>query len=300
MSSYFQVDRGLFTSSVWLTGTPEERVLWLWLLGNRDDAGVVPFRELAIADGAKLPRAVVDAALAKFASPDPDSRTADNEGRRIGRTLDGFFRILNHERYYSKDYSTPRWRRWKDRQHANALANAQTPLATKDKDKDNGTDTPPTPLGGEGTTDHRRDRKTSRRRGQLHPDAQAVADRFVAAFNGTFGRRVSALPPLVDDVSARLTAGYQPDQLVAVAILTDAQGLRDDLRRDLQPRWLLRVGAHPRATRDGGTAGGKDWIGAALDRASGTRLWPRHVEVARDVGVLDELHRLGCRISEDS
>lgn len=135
--TFFPVDRDIFSSSIWLTGTPEERCLWWWLLGNKDDDGVVRQRELAIADGAKLPRATVEAALQKFSEPDPDSRTRDNDGRRIARTPEGFVRILNHELYYSKDYSTPRWRRWKERQRANALANDPTPLPTKDKDKDN-------------------------------------------------------------------------------------------------------------------------------------------------------------------
>jgi hypothetical protein len=124
MAGYFQVDRGIFTSSIWITGTPEERVLWLWLLGNKDDDGVVRHRELAIADGAKLARKEVADALGRFSEPDPDSRTGDNEGRRIALTDEGFVRILNHELYHTKDYSTPRWRKWKDRQRPNALANA--------------------------------------------------------------------------------------------------------------------------------------------------------------------------------
>ena len=141
MSGFFPIDRGIFTSSVWLSGSPEERLLWFWLLGNKDDDGVVRHRELAIADGAKLPRAAVEAALAKFAEPDPDSRTRDNDGRRIERTEDGFVRVLNHERYYSRDYSTPRWRRWKARQRANALASLENVGSTKDTDKDKDKDT---------------------------------------------------------------------------------------------------------------------------------------------------------------
>ncbi len=115
MTGFFQVDRDIFTSSVWLASTPEEKVLWLWLLGNRDDDGVVRHRELAIAFGTGLPRVVIEAGLHKFLEPDSDSRTKANEGRRIDRTEDGFVRILNHELYYSKDYSTPRWKRWKER-----------------------------------------------------------------------------------------------------------------------------------------------------------------------------------------
>lgn len=116
--SFFPLDRELFTSSLWLEGSPEERCLWIWLIANRDQSdGVVRHREVAIAAGARLPREVVDAALAKFEAPDPDSRTRTNDGRRIDRTNgEGFVRILNHELYVNKDYSTPRWRRWKERQ----------------------------------------------------------------------------------------------------------------------------------------------------------------------------------------
>lgn len=140
MSGFFQVDRKLFRSSLWIAGTPEEKCLWIYLLGTRDDAGVVGEREIAIAYGAGLPRATVDAALKKFSEPDQDSRTGDKEGRRIDRTEDGFVHIINHELYYSQDYSTPRWRRWKERKglkgDANVGQRSPTPLATKDKDKD--------------------------------------------------------------------------------------------------------------------------------------------------------------------
>lgn len=153
MTGFFPVDRGLFTSSTWLTGTPEEKVLWVWLLGNKDDDGVVRHRELAISFGCGLSRQAVDGGLHRFAEPDPDSRTKDNEGRRIDRTAEGFVRILNHAAYYSKDYSTPRWRKWKDRKQSTKLplqrcagvGERLQPLAngapTKDKDKDKDKDT---------------------------------------------------------------------------------------------------------------------------------------------------------------
>jgi hypothetical protein len=151
MSGFFPVDRDLFTSSVWLAGSLEEKVLWVWLLGNRDDSGVVRHRELAIAYGSGLPRAAVEAALVKFSGPDEDSRTKDNDGRRIDRTADGFVRIMNHELYYSRDYSTPRWRRWRERnKKTKELSTTQTvgkrqqtpPTVppTKDTDKDTDTD----------------------------------------------------------------------------------------------------------------------------------------------------------------
>lgn len=193
--SFFPVDRGIFTSSVWLTGTPEEKVLWLWLLGNRDDDGVVRHRELAIAYGTGLPRPVVEAGLLKFSGPDEDSRTRDNDGRRIDRTPDGFVRILNHELYYSKDYSTPRWRAWKERkglrgsetvgQQSAALENVG-PTKDKDKDKDIYTDTPPTPPGESGGGPPRKGNgaATARELAALETDPALldIGDAWVQAF----------------------------------------------------------------------------------------------------------------------
>jgi hypothetical protein len=161
--SFFPIDRRIFTSSLWLLGTSDEKTLWVWLLGNcsvRD--GVVRERELAISRGSGLSREAVDAALRKFSEPDPDSRTPDNDGRRIARTEDGFVLVLNHHVYFSKDYSTPRVKRFR-RRKAEARARfqrhetqnrgpkqktglglpevkRQTVTETKDKDKDRETD----------------------------------------------------------------------------------------------------------------------------------------------------------------
>ncbi len=193
MTSFFQVDRGIFSSSVWLMGSPEERVLWLWLLGNCDDDGVVRHRELAIADGAKLPRDLVEAALARFSEPDPDSRTRANEGRRIARTPDGFARILNHELYYSKDYSTPRWRRWRDRKRSNALANGPTLANTVGNEgQGQGQGQPPYPPTGDVAAPpappSRRSRTASERDRLLaDPETRATAEDWRSLMGGDLG-----------------------------------------------------------------------------------------------------------------
>lgn len=187
MTGFFPVDRDIFSSSLWISGTPEERVLWIWLLGHKDKDGVVPHRELAIADGAKLPRSTVEQLLVKFSGPDPDSRTGDNEGRRIGRTDDGFVRILNHDKYFNKDYSTPRWRKWRERQRSNAFANAPTRLPTNNKDTD--TD-----------TNRQRIAPAAPRAVVKAPSwTREACDDWTTAYNGTApgGRIGKALAPLV-------------------------------------------------------------------------------------------------------
>lgn len=196
--SFFPLDQDLFTSSLWLEGTPEERCLWIWLIANRDQAdGVVRHREIAIAAGARLSRPVIEAALAKFEAPDPDSRTRANDGRRIDRTEDGFVRILNHELYLNKDYSTPRWRKWKERKDAtNALANAPTvgKRVANEEQVQEQTNTPKPPTGGSFSTEAVTEVFEHWREVMGHPTAKQ-----------TPGRR--------RHVGARLKEGYTPAQL---------------------------------------------------------------------------------------
>jgi len=300
--TFFQVDRGVFTSSVWISGTPEEKVLWFWLLGNCNDLGVVPFRELAIADGTKLPRASVDAALEKFSQPDPDSKTRDNEGRRISRTDEGFVRILNREIYYSKDYSTPRWRKWKDRQRANALANGPTPFTTKDKDKDKKKD-----LSTQDRTSTQDHTKSESHRAELRSDSDSVtpkngksgassrknvaedtARRYVAVLDAVTGRRTRKLSPDVVSAVRQRLRDWQPWQIIGVPVLVFAQGRRDRYSPDV----FLRDGSHPR-TRDGNTHGAYYWLSRTYESADGTRLDGRLVSIAEQAGVLDQLRSLG-------
>lgn len=200
MSGFFPVDRDIFTSSLWITGSPEERLLWLWLLGHRDEDGIVRHRELAIADGAKLPREAVEAGLLKFAQPDPDSRTRDHEGRRIERTPDGFVRILNHAVYHAKDYSTPRWRRWRERQRANALANAPTPLATNNTNTD--TNTEETDMSGRSAT-------------SAAPAARGAVDRLFEHWRTAMQKPAAKLSPKRERLIRARLKEFTEDQLIA-------------------------------------------------------------------------------------
>jgi hypothetical protein len=63
-----------------------------------DHAGRVWGSIPGLANRARLPVAAVEDALKAFMSPDPYSRTKDNEGRRIAE-IDGGWRLLNHAKY---------------------------------------------------------------------------------------------------------------------------------------------------------------------------------------------------------
>jgi len=278
--SFFQVDRGVFGSSMWLMGTPEEKVLWLWLLGNCDDDGVVRHRELGIAYGSGLPQPVIEAALRKFSEPDPDSRTKALDGRRIDRDADGFVRIVNHELYYSKDYSTPRWRAWKERKGLRS-SESRLPTAvllenvgpTKDKDKDKDKDT---------NNSNRRSRKLP-----TPIDAQdyrGAIKRFNRAYALAFGRRASLPPDKARVFADRVGAGYPVEFLIGAPVAVRAAGL--DRGRVVQPEYVLRDGTAS-YVRDGERRKVFDWLAAAWQAADTLKLTPPQADILREVGVLD-------------
>lgn len=68
------------------------------MLAMADRRGRVWASVPGLANRARVPDDAVRAALLKFLSPDPDSRTKEYEGRRI-EEIDGGWRLLNHEKY---------------------------------------------------------------------------------------------------------------------------------------------------------------------------------------------------------
>ncbi|HVO12174.1 MAG TPA: hypothetical protein VMX54_15645 [Vicinamibacteria bacterium] len=312
--SYFPYDRDILTSSLWAQGTPEAFKVWSYLLFTADPrTGCVEDADPAIALHCGLTLEATTAALEWLMAPDQHSRTKDHDGRRIARLPAGGFVVLNYMSRAAKDYSTPRVQAFRERQAAAARAatrNAdetvkrvsETP-GTTDTDTDT-TDTTECAAAGadrtEATLEEPKPKGTGRRPKGPVPsgEAQATAARLIRAFNVALGRRVTLLPDLVRDVSARLADGYRADQLVALPVLAAAAEMPDDLRRGLKPAWLLRNGAHPHRSADGRVSGAKNWTSDLLSGADRTTLWPRHVAAAEAAGVLDELRRLGCRFAE--
>ncbi len=125
--SYMPFDRDILSSSLWARGTSDQIKVWFYLLLAADPrTGTVEDADPGIALRCGLPLDVVVAALDWLAAPDPHSRTKDHEGRRIERLPEGGLRILNYIKHRDKDYSTPRWRKWRERKRtasAPTLAN---------------------------------------------------------------------------------------------------------------------------------------------------------------------------------
>lgn len=114
--SYFKLDHNIFTSSIWTNLTPAQFKLWTYLMGNAHPAtGIVSDTIPGMCARAVLPRDEVEEALRVFQEPDPDSRSSENEGRRI-RKIEGGWQLLNYRRYADKDHSTNRVQRFRERQ----------------------------------------------------------------------------------------------------------------------------------------------------------------------------------------
>lgn len=84
-------------STVW--GEPDRtRLVWITMLAMSDKHGRVFASVPGLARRAIVPVVDTRKALDTFLATDPDSRTPDNEGRRI-EAIDGGWRLLNHGKY---------------------------------------------------------------------------------------------------------------------------------------------------------------------------------------------------------
>lgn len=84
-------------STIW-DESPEICKVWITMLAMADEHGYVGASIPGLANRARVSIPVTQEALNKFMSPDPFSRTKDNEGRRIEETDRGWF-LLNHPRF---------------------------------------------------------------------------------------------------------------------------------------------------------------------------------------------------------
>lgn len=109
MSRITPIPSTMLQSSIWRQDSDVCKV-WMTMLMLKDEKGKVEASVGGLADEAKVTVENVQRALQGFLSPDPDSKTKTDEGRRI-RTVDGGWLIINHEKYAMlKDEDGPRIR----------------------------------------------------------------------------------------------------------------------------------------------------------------------------------------------
>jgi hypothetical protein len=97
---YVKMFRSIFDGSLY--GQFEPTVVFMAMLVIAEREGVVDMTPQAIAARCGYPLEIVQRGIAELEKPDPQSRTPDEEGRRIVRleeTRDWGWRITNYEKY---------------------------------------------------------------------------------------------------------------------------------------------------------------------------------------------------------
>jgi len=130
---YTKLFSDIVDSSIW-EERPEVCKVWVTLLALCNADGYVRGSDGWLAGKSKVPLAACQEALQKFQSPDSNSRTPDNDGRRIEQLSDGWL-ILNYLSFRDRLSSNPkavatRARVQKHRERYQALRNTKSVTPT--------------------------------------------------------------------------------------------------------------------------------------------------------------------------
>lgn len=111
---FVKLDTGILDSTLWLSDA-EVRVTFITMLAMAQPDGMVEATAPGISRRANLSIETVRHAIKLLESPDEDSRSLAEEGRRIVR-IDGGYQIVNYEKYRQKDHTAAeRMRRFRSK-----------------------------------------------------------------------------------------------------------------------------------------------------------------------------------------
>ena len=117
---FVKLDCGIIHSSLWAEDS-DTKICWITLLLLADATGFVRAAASAIAREAGISAEVARRSLDLFQGPDDESRTPDNQGKRIER-VDGGYRVLNYEKYRERDYTAAiRQKRFREKHKNNGV-----------------------------------------------------------------------------------------------------------------------------------------------------------------------------------
>jgi hypothetical protein len=137
--TYTKLVSSITDSSVWFEDDKTLRV-WIAMMAMADKNGCVWASVPGLTNRACVTREQCEAALRKFESPDPDSRSKEHEGRRI-KTIDRGWLLLSHQRirnmhdedeHRAKERDRKRAARAKEREPDRYPEPPETPVAPPD------------------------------------------------------------------------------------------------------------------------------------------------------------------------
>ena len=97
MTGFTKLYSSILDSSIWSEDLCT-RVVWISFMAKADKNGMVIAAPDRMASAANVPLSKFKASLQKLMAPDPDSKTPDNEGRRLEK-IQGGWQILNYKLY---------------------------------------------------------------------------------------------------------------------------------------------------------------------------------------------------------
>jgi hypothetical protein len=128
---FTKLDSGILRSSV-MAEPPEIFKVWIAFLAACESDGVARVSPIFISTICHLPKKDVYKAIEVLSSPDEDSRSEEEEGRRIIKVTGGY-RIVNYLKYreftHSNSSGAVRQKRYRDKQR-NALRSDVTDLSS--------------------------------------------------------------------------------------------------------------------------------------------------------------------------
>jgi hypothetical protein len=100
---FTKLDEGILMSSVMAEDSNTFKV-WIALLASCKEDGISRVSTIGLASHCFLTLDIVKQAIKKLESPDTESRSTNDEGKRI-RRVDGGFEIINYQKYREMTYS---------------------------------------------------------------------------------------------------------------------------------------------------------------------------------------------------
>jgi hypothetical protein len=135
--AYTKLANSILTSTVWME-EDRTRIVWFALMAMADKNGEVQASIPGLANIARVPIEDCRKAIQTFLSPDSDSRSKDNDGRRL-MEIDGGWYLINHPKYRKlasdedrREKAAIRQARWREVTHSNA-SNAPVTLPLRQK-----------------------------------------------------------------------------------------------------------------------------------------------------------------------
>lgn len=186
MSGFTKLDAGILHSTIWLQPHDVLRV-WICLLALADMNGVAHTAAPGLAHMCMIPLDRIRKILLFLESPDADSRSEAEEGRRIVKLVGGWH-LVNHAAYRAKrnpDADRERKREW-DRLHRSSGNSRAAKSAPSPTQSDKKPTSPTSPTQAEAEAEATRNKELVPSRGsRLHADwvlpndwqAWAIAER---------------------------------------------------------------------------------------------------------------------------